>query len=740
MRCFLSAVSLAAFLLASQSQAQNISFLTRHDIPTSELESLTVGDFNSDGIPDLAALNQAGEAVQILFGAGDGTFRPGPSFRLSAQGITLAAGDFNNDGNLDVIVLGGLSATVLLGQGNGAFLLAGSQSLPSTPASGNLVVADFNLDGKLDFAASNSQSVSISLGNGDGTFQPPSFLPIQFLSGISTADLNSDGKPDLVAIGGPGLYILLGNGNGTFTPRQAITMPVISQLVAIGDLNGDGKLDLAALATNSNGATYTPTPISTLLGNGDGTFQPPVNYNCPYYLRPLFSLALADMNGDGFPDLIVGSGQGEIADYLNSGDAEFQFTSVFPISLIYSIDRMVVADFTGNGHTDVAISNSGGGDFFSVLLHAGADRFLDLVTESIPGYGAYGPAAAGDFNGDGKLDLVLAITDTSSQPQLQVLLGTQQTSRPFDIGATQLAGQSPYALTVGDFNADGALDAALSGPSGIIAFAGNGQGAFAEGVLTQGSPALALATGDVNADGKLDIVSSSGQLYLGKGDGTFQTSQIFSTPIEWPLGGSVTIADFNGDGFPDVIFSPAGPTYNQYGFGIILGRGDGTFQPAVYYSAGGSPQWSVVADFNGDGILDVAVLNNSSGGIQPQNTIAILLGNGDGSFQAPQYTNGKLWDIVDRLISTDLNGDGKVDLAILDPKNNEVFTFVGNGDGTFQPDEQWFGVGPGPESFLYGDFHGQTSRGIPDIVSFATLGILPAESITYISVLWNESK
>ena len=227
-------------------------------------------------------------------------------------------------------------------------------------------------------------------------------------------------------------------------------------------------------------------------------------------------------------------------------------------------------------------------------------------------------------------------------------------------------------LAVADFNGDGKLDTI----GGTAVLFGNGDGTFTTGPsLTL--PSTSIATADFNGDGKADLLtggansSTTYQVLLGNGDGTFQPA-ITTNPGTSFL--SVAVADVNGDGKPDILgLSQAGTLF------VLLGNGDGTFKPASTFAATSSSQMQIAtSDFNGDGKLDVVLLGN---------TVSVMLGNGDGTFEPPVGGSSTGVSSLQSYSIGDINGDGKLDLVVADGPfilEFQTFTLLGNGDGTFQ--------------------------------------------------------
>ena len=593
--------------------------------------------------------------------------------------------------------------TSLNGPGN-VFLTANTFSSGgiAPPSAQFVTIGDFNGDGKPDLTVSNGVkggTFSIFLGKGDGTFQPE--IDTAQLNGVyyaTAADFNGDGKSDLAVItGSNSVLILLSNGNGTFSTKTTLPSLANPQWVVTGDFNGDGKVDVAVIdISSSNIATLFVFP-----GHGDGTFNKPTSTVLATSTGGgAYEAVAADFNQDGHLDLAICK-QNQISVLVLFGKGNGTFQTSTPLNLPTSGFGVAAGDISGDGIPDiVAISPDDGG--VNIFKNDGAGNFtpvnnpqsgtLPTAIVSAPG-GRASSVAVGDFNKDGKLDVIVGLGGVNGISSVSVLLGNGDgTFQPqLLFGSADL----PSSIAVADFNGDGNLDwVGVGNQTRTVAVGlGRGDGTFlAARNFIAGVTPDSVALADFNRDGKLDAVvanvgSANVSLLLGNGDGTFRSPVNFSVPGTSPV--AVVTGDFNGDGKADFMVLNSencfvGPRHGTSlnSISVFLGNGDGTFQTPTVISTDSSGVTQILTgDFNGDGKLDLAAMVGNFGGPHPE--VAIFLGNGDGTFRAltPFSTGGQS---IAGAAFADLNKDGNLDLVVADTLASQVLIFLGNGNGTFQ--------------------------------------------------------
>lgn len=565
---------------------------------------------------------------------------------------------------------GGLRPSVAVQVYDPQLNLISNRTYPMSAVVREVLFADVDGDGNLDMIANQMICIAhvtcggfaVFPGNADGTFAAtPSQSVPPLAQALAVADLNGDGRPDAIFLngtsggfGGFSLGIMYGQSDGTLGPQSILaTFPLGSANLAVADWNGDGYPDLLLSTTGG---------VSVALNDGKGNFP-----SFTLLAAPSGFIAVGDVNGDGFPDIVTGAtsilfgdGKGGV-----SSRADYQGTR----------DRIYLMDFDGDGIMDIVSASSKGPT--SVLFGTGGGNFWAGLSTGNPN----SKAIVADLDGDGIPDLVAWST---TEANLAVYRG--RGDGRFDAIYSSKQFGLARVVAVGDFNGDGKPDIAIStgySTTVLSVLINNGDGTFRPPVTSPipGNP-TSLAVGDLNGDGKLDValVTSADAnipsvdslvVLLGKGDGTFSAGTLY--PVG-PMPVEVVAADFHGNGHLDLVV--ANRNFGAMAPVLYTGKGDGTFSASQPLPVAGPGEGLLVADFDLDGKPDlglVVAVPSAIGG-NPIYTYTVLLGKGGGTFQtAGTYQSNLYGSLV-----ADFNGDRIPDLV------GSLGVFLGNGDGTFQ--------------------------------------------------------
>ena len=411
--------------------------------------------------------------------------------------------------------------------------------------------------------------------------------------------------PDAAAPGGAG-FVLIVNGTG-FVPSSVVnwnSSPRVTSYVSSSQLTATILASDIATSSTASVTVSSPSPgggISSPLFFPIHTPESSVSFNRSDFFSPggNIQVVTADFDGDGKLDLA--SAGGTVRIYLGNGDGTFRVGQTYAACNAHGL---AVGDFNQDGIPDLVVADAGCGEV-TILLGVGDGTFTEGGTFSTGGISKFSPysVAVGDFNSDGKLDLVTA---DETLNKASVLIGNGDGT--FQTHVDYITGADSRKVVTGDFNGDGRLDFAVSSHNGVSVLLGKGDGTFHPQVfyslITSDHPYM--LTADLNGDGMLDLAvastAGSGSILMGKGDGTFNAAVDYSTG---GFSAAVAAADFNGDGILDLVFS----NYSTSNISLLLGRGDGTFGAFTTYPADSGARGLVVADFNGDGRLDLAVGN-----------------------------------------------------------------------------------------------------------------------------------
>ena len=625
------------------------AFAPRVDYPAGKAPvSLVIADLDGDGDQDLAVASYDSSRVEILTGSGNGTFGAGVALNTGLNPRSIGVADLNGDGRPDIVTAnqGAGTATIFLNQGSGTF---GPEShFDVGPIPSSLALGDLNGDGAIDLAVLNPNyhhTLSLFYGNGHGAFGPRmAFETGDAPDGLVMGNLDLDGRPDIVVYGGGlGPFLHYNASYGGFGVYYSLDGVTNSGGVAIGDMNMDGRPDI--VAPYGNGYAHG---VAIYWGETYGLFSHATSWCSDS--KYMGSVAIGDLDGDDRPDVVT-------TDFFAGGFALYMKTSPTGVNP----STVCTGDFNGDGRPDFAVGNQHE-HLVSVLLGAGNGIFHP----TIGGFSVDQPGDVipGDWNGDGFTDLAVASFTSGT---IGFMPG--QGDGTFPILSEYPSGAVNQTLASADFNGDGKLDLAAANvnANSIEVLLGNGDGAFQPGLFSPaGNAPASIAAGDLDEDGRPDVavanaggtsVNGSLSVFFGNGDGSF------AAPTDFETGGhfnATKLADVNGDGRLDVVAS------HDLTVLTLLSSGDGTFTNRSA-AIGPDSKLAAIADMDGDGMLDLVIAG-------PRGVVAVLLGHGDGTFQPPMDFD--VCVLPTALAVADINSDGAPDLEIVDHGTVGLSTFL----------------------------------------------------------------
>lgn len=625
-----------------------------------------IGDMSGDGKPDLVFGGGHENDVRVAISTGGVTFATPQPYTTLSRITELEIADLNGDGKLDIIVTYQSGGTISVFLNTGSSFSAAQSYTAGESSIRRIALGDLTGDSRPELVATNAESdtVSVLVNNGNGTFAGPVAYPVGDVpSPVVLADLNADGRLDVVVGAGtapftPSLFVLLNQGNGVL--GTAVSYPVnasgengpLNSIVA-GDVTGDGQVDLVVTATAGYAALVFP-------GSATGQLTTPIALHVDNYT---IELALGDLNRDGRLDVVVSSARA-VTPFLNSGTATLFDTRSrhhFGLSMVNAGATMTdlnsdgVLDVIGIGYQDqsaqyvpIVVATPGTA---SGALSAMTDRFaMDVLPIS---------RKLLDVNQDNRQDVVVfGYTPSSSGGQALLNSGDG-----WLVGAPSfpLLGAVRASVT-GDIDGDHVTDLVILGyesstnVENVQFVRGLGAGEFAPSIkLFEHERVGGVAVMDLDDDHQLDLVVIHDGIDLdirrGLGDGTFSppTTTTLSTG-----GANFLVRDLNDDGKPDLISA-------HHELIVLLNNGDGTLAPPILTEERPAFTSAAFADFDGDGKLDIVGTRASPA----SSLIFVLLGHGDGTFSPPMYFDAGRGATT--VTAGDVDRDGQVDVLV----NNE---------------------------------------------------------------------
>ena len=722
--------------------------------------SVSFGDFNGDGKPDMVTANYTANTFSVLMntttpGASTPTFSAATDFTTGTGPYAVALGDLNGDGKSDVAVANYDAASVSVffntttpGASTPTFSAKTDFTTGTNPAS--ISFNDFNGDGKSDIVVANYGSNSISVlfnTTTSGSATPTFSAKTDFTTGtgpysVVTGDFNGDGKKDIAAANYDATSVSVffnttttGSATPTFSAKTDFTTGTNPSSVAIRDLNGDGKIDLAVANYGANSVSIL---LNTTVSNASTpTFSAKTDFateSGPY------AVTLGDINNDGRPDMAATNyTTNKVSQYFNittPGASTPSFGAVSNYTVGTAPSSVTFCDLNGDGKVDMVIGNetTNNVSVFMNTMTLGVTPVSFSAKTDLTSSGNTSVKLA-DFNGDGKPDVV-GNSPGSRNAIVRFNTTTPGASTPtFSATTTFASGLVPNVISIGDFNGDGKPDFAVSNGNSLNYISvflnsttpGASTPTFSNGLapgnfFATGTNPISCTSADINGDGKPDLISqnsSGGSIsVLLNATPPGNATPVFSSSVNFTTTPTTTLflfaGDLNGDGKPDIaVTNGTSNTVSVLLNTTTTGSATPTFSAKTDFAVGSNARNVAIADLNGDGNPDLAVTNNSG------NSVSVLLNTTSPGASTPTFsasTDFTTGTAPYPVSIADLNGDGKPDLVVGNNTASSISvllntTTTGASTPTFAAKSD-FTVGTSPREIVIGDINGD---GKPDL-------------------------